>query len=400
MKRTVTASSGFSLVELVVATCVFVIASALALAGLTRAMKASRQSDIQTELDMDVQLAMERVKRDLRLSALDRMLFFPGDFPPYDALSFPMTADRNGDGGADVDQDGNVIWHCTYVYHVWTTQPYQLRLTVFDPRDQTLSDVQRREQLASVVQYGHGRNTHNASNSSTRVIFSNLFDWDITPIGSVFDAYAPAEERAVNAQLGSVAITGGVHRFKFEAVETSGSDYKIGVDSLTVSPSHSVREGEAQLPPAQQVGAAASRDEKTFWSGSHQLLFPADEEGDWFALDLHNDRWEETNFVMPGETHDHTTVVFDDSLSPKDYIVQVQGCDTNWSAAAQTSETNDGPASVDFARGCAIRVLLRGEEMTAGNWIDFDGDRSRVKFKAGGDPLWITDAFWRTGQRC
>jgi len=384
--------NGFSVIELIVATCIFVVTVALALAGLTYAMKGTKQSDVQAELDMDVQVAMERLKRDLRLSALDRMVFYPGEFPPFKAISFPMTGDLNDDGAADVDGDGNIVWHYQYVYHVWRSQPYQLRLTVFKNR-QDLTIAQRTNQLATVVSDGHGRNTHNGTNASTKVIFSNLFDWDITPIGSVFDAYSATMARAVNAQLGSIVLTGGVHRFKFEAVGTSGSDYKIGIDSLKVSSSYSEREGEAQWPPAVQAGAAATREYLSCWSGNYHLLFPADNKGDWFALDLANDRWEETNFTMPGETHDCTTVNFDETLSPKDYVVQLKGCETNWMASAQTAATNAGPAAIDHLRGCAVRVLLRGEEMIDGNWIDFDGDRSKVRFKAGAGSLQILHAF-------
>ena len=40
-------------------------------------MRASSQSSVQDELDIDVQKAMERIKYHMRLSSLDDMVFGP-----------------------------------------------------------------------------------------------------------------------------------------------------------------------------------------------------------------------------------------------------------------------------------------------------------------------------------
>ena len=381
-------AAGFTLAEVSVATAILVIAVGMSTTGLIYVLRASQMNDAQNEMDIQVQTAMERIKYDLRLSSLDEMFFYPEGAGPYTAISFPMARDDDGDGAVDLDGDGKIIWDRTMVYHVWSGEPNELRLTVFDPRDADLSDSERQQQINSVVGNGGGGLTHNGTNASTTVVFANLFDWTITPAGSIFDGYASEAERAMNVVLGSTLLDNGPHTFTFTAVgkNASSSNYRIGVDTLQVSPSYGEREGEAQWPVTAQSGATAVRQYKAggSWSGNYHLYFPADGENDTFTLTMNNDRWEETNFRSLGDWYDDTTVEFDMTVSPYDYVVCLDSMGYDWWANDQTSDSNGVAVTGGSYAGGAIRVLVRGQEMMNGNFINHDGNRCWVYFRAGG----------------
>jgi hypothetical protein len=159
---------GFTLVEVTASVTLFVLVMSLALGGYLFSMKNVNQGDVQNELDMDVQLAMERLKTDLRLSSLDAIFYFPAGTGPYKALSFPLAHDTDGDGLLEKDGDENLMWDETVIYHVRPTTPNQLVRTTFKPRDNTLTDAQRQAQLEHVVKYGYGNNTYNGQKCHIR----------------------------------------------------------------------------------------------------------------------------------------------------------------------------------------------------------------------------------------
>lgn len=349
--RLVNLESGFTLAEISIATVILVMAVAMAMSGLVYVLRAAHESNVQTELDIDVQIAMERLKHDLRLTALDKIFYYPPGSGPYTAISFPMARDDDGDGAVEVDNVGKINWDQTYIYHVWPAKPNQLRLTIFDPRDNTLSDAQRQEQLNSVVQYGHGSNTYNGANARTHVIFENLFDWDINPRFSRYDGYAPTLTRDRGVILGSCIISNGFNTFEFRVVDknSSSSGYKIGLDKLFMSPSYSPREAENQLPVHAQSGASATPEYMVggSWSGNYQLMFPATAVGHYFTLRLANDRWEETNFRETGSYMENATILFDQTLTPYDFVLKVDtytnelGATNYWTNAMFISQVID-----------------------------------------------------------
>ena len=385
--RTQRRRGGFSLTELSVASSLMVVAGTMALAGLVHAVRSTRQSTTKDELDMDVQTAMERVKSDIRLSSMDEMHFYPDGVGPYTAISFPLAGDGNGDGALDVDGEGKVIWAKTLVYHVWRTEPHQLRLTEFDPRDNTLSDAERQQQLISVVGNGNGLLTHNAANTQTHVVFENLFEWEITPKGSLYDGYAEELMRDPDANLGYCVLAPGSHTFAFEVVGKNpvSDGHKVGLDTLRISASAGPREAEAQLPAQEQSGATAVEEYMAggSWDGNYQLKFDAGEPGQYFTLQMDNDRWEETNFKGIGHACEDTLINFEQNLDPKDFVVKLQGNRVNWLASTQTGDPVGASASADAFRGCAVRVLIRGEEMIDGDSIENNGAKVKVRFKAG-----------------
>jgi prepilin-type N-terminal cleavage/methylation domain-containing protein len=376
---------GFTLVEVVAAVVLLVMALGLALSGYLFSLNNVNQGDVQNELDSDVQLAMERLKKDLRLSSLDAMFYYPSGAGPYEAICFPLAEDSDGDGLLEEDADGKLLWDETVIYHIRPTTPNQLVKTTFKPRDNSLSDAQRQAQLESVVKYGHGSSTYNSQNASSKAIFENLLDWEINPKAGRFDAYSPVLTRE-SSSLGYILLDPGTHAFTFTAIDKNSRSggYKIGIDQLFVSPSYSEREAEAQLPVAAQTGATASRRYMAggSWKGNHQLFFPAGAVGDSFTLKLNNDQWEETNFGALGYLAENTEFIFDDTLSPKDNIVQLRGNDISWEAEQQSGSTATS-VSNNVLMGSTVKVHINGSKLlTNGGWLEYNGRKCRLTFQA------------------
>jgi prepilin-type N-terminal cleavage/methylation domain-containing protein len=385
---------GFTLVEVMAAVVLLVMALALALAGYMFSLKNINQGDVQNELDMDVQLAMERLKVDLRLSSLDTMFYYPAGAGPYEAISFPMAQDDDGDGIIEQDSDKKILWDETVIYHIRPTTPNQLVKTTFKPRDNSLSDAQRQAQLESVVSQGDGSSTYNGQNASSDVIFENLLNWEIYPQAGRFDAYSPVLTRK-SSSLGYILLDPGPHKLTFGVIDKNArsNGYKIGIDQLFVSPSYSPREAEAQLPAAAQSGAAAAaRYMPGDWKGNYQLEFPATAVGDSFTLSLDNDRWEETNFGAVGYEARDTDFIFDKSLAPSDFVVQLKGNDITWEAVEQTGDLN--PFFATEMINQTVRVHINGSELsTNGNWLVYNGRKCKLTFAAGSGSMKIKDIF-------
>jgi prepilin-type N-terminal cleavage/methylation domain-containing protein len=376
---------GFTLIEVTAAVVLLVMAMALALFGYMFSLKNINQGDVQNELDMDVQLAMERLKKDLRLSSLHTMFYHPAGPGPYEAISFPMAVDNDGDGLLEKDSDGGIIWDKTVIYHIRPTTPNQLVITTFEPRNNSLSDAQRQAQLESVVQYGTGDYTYNSQNASSDVIFENLLDWEIRPEEGRFDAYSPALTRD-SSSMGYVLLSPGSHKFTFTTIDKNrkSSGYKIGIDQLFVSPSYSAREAETQLPAYSQVGAVPSRSYMPGdWKGNFQLEFPASGVGNSFTLVLDNDRWEETNFGAVGYEAEDTEFIFDRTLIPRDFVVKLRGNEITWSASDQTFSTETAYTNSTL-QGGTVAVHINGSQLlTNSNWIVNNGKKCRLTFQAG-----------------
>jgi type II secretory pathway pseudopilin PulG len=380
---------GFTLIEAGIATTILTIVFAMVLSGTMYALKENLLLGTQAELDMDAELTIERLKYDMRLSSLDEMYFYPTGAGPYQAVSFPLAVDDDGDGIFETDGDGKLIWDQTLIYHIRPGDPDQLRITTFSPRDTTLTDAERQAQLNSVVATGDGSSTHNGDNASSRVLFENLLEWQISP-QSVYDGYAAELRRDPNGSLGYCLLGPGSHTFKFTTIEKNvlSSNYWVGIDQLTMSSSHSSREAEDQLPATAQSGALAQSLYMPGggWSGNHLLSFQASNTGQTFSITLYNDQWEETNFRGIGYDADQTVVEFDKTLTPRDFVIKLEGMENTWEAVVQSGSTNYTALSMatNDLRGAAVRLLLRGSEMASGNWISSSGARCRLKFRASG----------------
>ncbi len=373
MKIKPTFCYGHTLVEVMFAMVLTTLAVAAATSGLVFWVRGERYNSTQSELDMNVRTTMEILKRDLRLSSLDKIYFYPPGPGPYTAISFPVAADTNNDGLVEMTANGsNILWNSTVIYHVWSGSPNELRRTEFTPRDNSLTDAQAQEQLASVVTNGNGKLTYGAANASSRKIFANLFTWSIWGKSAIFDGYSPIIERDTSVSFGSILLGSGSHTVKFTLIgkNTSSSSYKVGLDTLTASPCGVEREGEYQLPVAAQSGATAVNEymPQGSWSANNQLSFPAANTGNYFTLNFENDRWEERNFRGQGALCQRTIVGFDTTLTPKDYVLQLEGSPgypwgtpvDPWAWTVENQTGTYSPSYDNTRTGSVIRVLLRG----------------------------------------
>ena len=389
-------NNGFTLVEVMAASFILVIVVTLSLAGFVYALRESQRSSIQQDLDIDVQKAMESLKVNMRLSSLTNMVFYPAGPGPYTAVSFPLARDDDGDGIVETT-NGAIIWDKTLVYHVWSSIPNQLRLTTLDPRG-NLNATALQNQLNYVVTNGYATNLY--MNGKTEVVFENLFNWTLAPKGGTYDGYSPSLTRE-RASLGMFAMTPGSHTFQFAVTGSNlmSKGYKVGVDTLTVSPCGAEREGEAQLPVTSFTAGSAPYSEQIdggSWSENHHLVFPAVSTGQQFTLTMSNDRWEETTFQGTAALREDTTVVFETTPTypqVSNMLVRLagpaSGVGQTWYAADQTGDTTNYPYG-DYdpnpngsLRGCAVRVLIRGDQMMGGGWIPYDSGKAYFLFRSG-----------------
>lgn len=387
--------SGFTVAEMAFAAAISAMVVGAATAGFLYVMRGERLNSVQTELDIDVRVAMGWLKHDMRLSALERMVFYPPGPGPYSAVSFPMAKDNDGDGFVELDSNGKIFWDKTVIYHVWSNAPSQLRMTTFEPRNNNLTAAQMQEQLARVVVDGSGIGTYGSTSTQTRVLFENLFDWSINGRGGRYDAYSPTVSRDVGFNLGSIILTNGMHQFKFTVVgkNAASGGYRVGLDSLTVSPCGVDREAEGQLPVAAQAGATAAAELMTegSWGGNYQLSFPATATGQSFTLNMRNDQWEERNFRGTGAMCDGTVVEFDETVTPRDFVLRLDGLGYAWTAEDQSEDETGYPLSGDRMKGYAVRVLLRGSDMIDGGMVKMDGGKAWILFR--GSPVGIIAAY-------
>ncbi|HEY5653941.1 MAG TPA: hypothetical protein VIR63_06200 [Pontiella sp.] len=374
--------NGFTLLEALGALVLFTLAVGMAMSGYLFSLKNINASDAQDELDMDVLIALESLKRDLRLSSLDQIYYYPEGAGPYQAISFPRAYDSDGDGLVELDSNGKVIWDETVIYHIRPTTPHELVKTTFFPRDNSLSDGARKKQLDLVVSKGDGSSAPNGVNASSRVLFSNLVNWNITALAGHFDAYASTpKNKSVN--LGYRLLDGGPHEFKFNIVgkNENSSGYGIVLDKM-VTAAPTVEQEAESLVITNQVGATA---ENIFdpSNGENLLSFPAGSLGDSFCLIMDIDKWVETNF-RGGDKKEvflqDTTIEFDQTMDPPDYVVQLKGNGLAWESSLQTGSQPTDPVAGSM-RNWAVRVLQKGADLAdSGNWLAFNGERCRLRF--------------------
>lgn len=387
------AKAGFSLAEMLFAVVLTVIVVSAGTVGYIYLLQGEHLNSTQSQLDVNVRVAINALRHDLRLSAMDKIIFYPTGPGPYTAVSFPMTT-PNPNGLLNYGTNGLIVWDKTVIYHVWSGQPNQLRVTTFSPRNNSLTDAQRQAQLSSVVTVGNGSATYDSGTATEKVLFDNLVQWNIYPKLAVFDGYSSNTQRAVSYDLGSYILTPGSHQFTFTAIGKNAlsSNYTIGLDTLVMSPSGLEREAEAQSVVAGT--ATPSYMPNGGWSGNYRLLSTCTATGQYFTLSMENDRWEETNFRGTGAVCDGTTVLFDQTGGTNDFVVQLEGPGYAWQAPTQTGTGLAGSSSGDALRGTAVRVLLRGSAMVNGNDIQLDGSMNNVCFmSASNKPLGIVAAY-------
>jgi prepilin-type N-terminal cleavage/methylation domain-containing protein len=399
--KTQSQKRGFTIIEMLVSLTIFGLVISGVMTGWLFVIYGERQSSLQDKLDLDVRMSLENIRRDLRLSSMSKMYFYPAGVGPYTAISFPIAKDNDGDGLVELNSSTQIIWDITKIYHQYGTTK-QFRITTFSSRDNTLTDAQRQAQIDAVASAGTGGSTYESGSASTKTLFENLFTWSISTDGAIFDGYNSSITLDSAATLGSLILTPGSHSYRFNVVSKnpSSSGYKLGLDALNASPSGGRREVEKQTI-ATSSGATPVSELMTngTWSGNAHLSFPATATGHYFTINMENDRWEDENFGGVGASPNNTIVEFDSALSPKEFDVHLEGYGYTWKAADQTKDFGYDGLLGQYAHhdmdivGAAVRVLVRGAGMDAGGYVNYDGQTHYVMFEAGLDNFRIKSAF-------
>jgi hypothetical protein len=297
-------SGGFTVVEVmfVAITVVMIISAILGIWIL--AQRTWTAETVRTGLRVDTVKALETMRKDIRLSSLTYMSFYPSGDGPYSAMSLPL-AISDSDGFFSMNAAGEIDWDQTVVYHLFTDGDGEvsLRRTVIDPRDNSMDKDQRYDQLEAIALSGESED----EDALTDAYFLRDVDaFEISPLSSVIDFYEneATEVRRGKVLFGWVRLASGNHTIRFEITgkNDASSGYSIGLDSVMIEPSGSVREAEyyisSHAPTGMAVsgGGTAERVHGLLWSNDNYLEFNADGEGSYVEIDDYYDLWRESAF--------------------------------------------------------------------------------------------------------
>ena len=171
--------AGFTLLEVLVASMISTLVIAGVTAALVQSFRSWRAAGVRSELHINLEVSMERMRHDLRLSSvgIGLMAFYPSDASEYTAISFPL-ATPDAEGLLPRDSGGNIIWDTTVVYHVRPGSPDELIRSTFHPRNQDAAASDFYQQLETVVQSQDLSDVQGAAmqgeTATSRVIFQNL----------------------------------------------------------------------------------------------------------------------------------------------------------------------------------------------------------------------------------
>ncbi len=316
---------GFTMIEMLVAAAISVFLIGGATVALINAVRFWRAEAIRSELHMDLETALERIRHDLRLSSvgIGLMAFYPADAAAYTAISFPL-ASPGADGLLERDENNDIIWDTTVIYHVRPGSPDELIRTTFHPRNENAASEDFYLQLESTVQATTTAGVQAAALddevAESRIVFRNLVEMVFRPPDLLFDGYAPQYGRARSFNWGGIVLSNGVNELTFTVRgRNAASDpegYKVGIDRFALSYSGSPREGEMVLPVHNHPvapyysyeinrGAVEAEDMSEYgasWSGNSQLTFLppiGNAEGASITFHVENDLWCDANFDSP-----------------------------------------------------------------------------------------------------
>lgn len=398
---------GLTLVELMITIAV----SAIVLAGIVTfwgmASKNWTAEQLKSLMQQQIEVGIERMKRELRISTSNpnEMVFYdaPGTAnPPYEAISFPLPAYSDVDNRIiDRTTGGSINWGTTVLYHVYIdpeTNITELRRTIFNNRAD-LTKEEREAQLATVVADGDGNNTcGSGETTNTETVFTNLVSLEIE--GSAkFDGYNSSIEgiRSNNVGFGSALVTPGPHNVKFQIIgnNDASSGYGLGVDYVSLTQSVALKEGEDYYDTAVPHNGTKETPEDMFnntngvWSGNYHLEFSSSAVDSYIVMSIYYDEWRETNFDNGNISWDHTQR---DMTAVHDYMIRLEGNDTTWRASDQlgVDKTDDSEPH----EGKNIKVVILKDCLSC------SGSAAKIKFSSSSaGPLKITSASFGVRNR-
>ena len=395
---------GFTIIEILFASAISLVVLAGLLSFFLTFQRIWHGTRIQNQLNADMQIALEWVKKELTFSDGNQITI------ATNGVCFPRAVDNDNDGFIELDGDENIIWDQTVLYYVYVDEGvYQLKKTVYESWDENLDhDVL----LSDVMEDGAG-----GSGSSTRIIVNGLDDLSLTAtsLSHIYDGYAPEVQKSENVSFGSYLLDAGYHTIRFTVVDKDpdSSGYAVGMDSLSFTPCGYSREAEEYINLTHLDGTSgisgSSGDTITqedmvsygAWGGNYQLDYDATEVGDYIELRFYYDLIRETNFTQGSLDGVGTDFVnrtgYQDSEAGLDDICTFQeGYQTVWDAEGQTGW--EGLLNAESGSDKTYRVVV-----SPPSWdeISSDGKLVSIKFRAGSDDaLYINKAYlgeWNSG---
>lgn len=377
-------ASGFSLVELLFSISILT----LILAGIILTMiTILRRDDVLTKrlaLMTDGQQLASFLRTTTRLSSINEMVMYPST-APHTSISYPIPSKKDNSGNEVLTPEGQLVWGETLIIHSWpANDPTELRLTRFNPRDNSLSTGDRETQLEDVATNGNGANTLNGLNSTTRTLAELKPEFSFRPDGGTYNFYAAQSTRDRNAAMGGVRLNSGDNKIVFRAKDKSSASGGYGwkIDRLRISPAGLAIEAESLLPVSSQSGGSAISEEKTLstWSDRKLFSFPANSIGAETQLNFFNDTWHETLFLGNGSTLENSVTDMNTTEGDVGTRLRPSGREPAWFASFQAASDGEGKDD-DMAYGVAMRVILRGTQ-ASGGYIISEGDGCKVTFRA------------------
>jgi len=395
--RAVKNKKGFTLVEILFAASLSLLIIGATISAWIFSNKAWSIESVRTSLRVDMMKALETIKTDLRLSSLTYMTFYPEGAGPYSAVSLPVAIVDNN-GLFQLNANGEIDWDRTVIYHIFTDNAGNsiLRRTVFDPRDNDMTEEERYAELEGVVTNGVG-----GSGSVTDEHFlQNIETFEILSISPVVDFY---EESAIPVKSGKTVfgwarLAPGDHIVRFEVTGKNdlSSGYSIGIDRIMIEPSGSARDVEyyaSSFAPSGAMtvnGGATALVNGPLWGNDNYLEYDPSGVGDYVEFKDYYDLWRESDFGAASLSNvarsgDEARAVLEVPTGDEDgKITWYSYIEANDSV----QEGQDGTFPASGTPPVTVRTLI------SGNNIDVESNLIRVKFKAASsEDLTIANAY-------
>jgi hypothetical protein len=343
--------NGFTLLELMMSLGMMSLVIGMAMSSWLSFMQKSNRANAQSGLDMEARSIIENFRSEMSKTSRESIIFYPEDQAPYQAVSFALPADQDGDGLMDMNTaTSNILWRQTIVYHIFNQppKPPQMKRTQFNNRNSAATFAQRYAQVEAVVTAGVGTSSClSDETTSTRVMFENLFTGRLWHAEARFDGYAPVANTKETVNFGVTPVQAGPQQVTFTIVDKNpnSTGRKFGLDRVTASASGWPMEAEL-LPGTDSIP-------KTFTgpggaSAAYGLLAATTADGQTVNLTVNNDAVEDAVFI--GETRNillsNTVVRLDENYKPTGFdngvnCAKLDGeCTNAWRATEQANSSS------------------------------------------------------------
>ncbi|MBT3294450.1 MAG: prepilin-type N-terminal cleavage/methylation domain-containing protein [Verrucomicrobia bacterium] len=407
---------GFTLTEVMIAAAITVLVVSGVFSVFIQGMRVWERESIMGELNMDLELALERIRADLRLSSvgIGLMSFYPDDGSDFTAISLPLSDDTDNDGLLDREADGRILWNRTVIYHVRPGSPDKLLRTEFWPRNTNAVPADFYAQLEKVVAATSPAEiaaaTMPGEQVRSKVVFENLVDLVFRPPEANYDCYAPVRTKGRTFNWGSVVLDGGMHTLSFTALANNpaSTGFNIEVDRIRLSNSGSDREGEIYVPAnthptspmythsvSGMTVSAAQRSSGWTFSGNCAAVAASATSGSILEFDIYNDLWCDSNFDNPGSIiSSNCSAKFDHSFTNVNpYIPDVVVTMDKGIAWTANSVADSEATELIAGRQLQVTNIIYGGSNVL-SAINLNGKWARLQFQGGlGAPTYITNVF-------